>query len=71
MSVLKVTIENLPEMIDTQELAELLRLDIEQTRKIVRRNKDVLRPFKLGRDNRFLRENVEVFYNLLTSGKVF
>lgn len=65
-----MNIGNLPDHITTEELAEVLRVDIERTRNMVRKHKDILRPFKLGRENSFTRENVETFYHLLTSGKL-
>ncbi len=65
-----MNIASLPDHINTEELSELLRVDIERTRNMVRKHRDILKPFKLGRENSFTRENVEIFYHLLTSGKL-
>lgn len=63
-------IGSLPNHITTDELATLLRQDVEHTRNLARKHKDVLQPFKLGKHNCFTRENVEIFYHLLTTGKL-
>jgi hypothetical protein len=63
-------VNNLPDLLTTDDLASLLRLDVDQVRQVIRKHKDILRPFKLGRENRIERESFETFYSLLKQNKL-
>jgi len=52
-----MTLESLPEFITIVDLSNILRMDLAQTRRFVKRNQDRLRPFKAGREVRCLASN--------------
>lgn len=65
-----VTIDNLPDMLTTDDMATLLRIDVEAVRHQVRKHKEILKPFKLGREVRVTKESFEIYYSLLQNQKI-
>lgn len=63
-------VADFPDTLTTDEIATALRLDVDNTRKLMRRHADVLKPFKLGRENRVTIESFEIFKSLLLQNKL-
>jgi hypothetical protein len=59
-----------PETLTTDDIATALKVDVDQARKLMRRHKDILKPFKLGRENRVTAESFEIFTHLLIHNKL-
>ena len=60
-----VTFDNLPDLLTTEDIVQLLRSDVATVRRTIRKHKEILKPFKLGRYTRITKENFETFFKLL------
>lgn len=53
----------------TQDLADHFEIEIESARALVRKHKAILKPFLIGRENRFLQGSFEKLIEHLQSGE--
>lgn len=60
----------MPDYLTTDDIASILRIDVDQARNQIRKHKDVLHPFKIGRELRIEREKFELFLSLKKQGKI-
>lgn len=65
-----ISLINLPDMLTTDDIAQLLRLDVDAVRHQIRKHSDIMKPFKLGRETRVLKENFELYFSLLQQNKL-
>lgn len=65
-----ISLDNLPDMLTTDEIAQLLRKDVEAVRHQIRKHSDILKPFKIGRETRVMKESFEIYVSLLQNKKI-
>ena len=61
----KLRLDDLPEVITVVDISQLLRLDIEPAREFCRKHRQDLKPFKVGRENRYLSSNFKIVFAAL------
>lgn len=65
-----INLDNLPDMLTTDDMATLLRKDVEAVRHQIRKHRDILKPFKLGRETRIMKESFEIYFSMLQQSKI-
>jgi hypothetical protein len=65
-----LTLDNLPDMLTTDDMAKLLRKDVDAIRHQIRKHSEILKPFKFGRETRIMKEDFEMYISLLQQQKL-
>lgn len=61
----KVTLDSMPEFLTIVDISNIIRLDVAEARRFVRRNREMLKPFKAGREVRCQASNFKKLLDTL------
>lgn len=58
-------LNELPEILSITDIASYMRMDLESARHFARQHRQALKPFKVGRENRFPAREFKIFVSRL------